>query len=63
MRNHPGTDFQHAMQNDLDRAQQSSVKRGLQLSQQEMRAPMATLSLQRPPSLLFRSQLSEEAGR
>ena len=40
------------MRNDLDRARQSSVKGGLQLSQQEMHAPMATLSLDLPLSLL-----------
>ena len=42
------------MRNDLDPARQSSVKGGLQLSQQEMHAPMATLSLELPLSLLFR---------
>jgi hypothetical protein len=61
------------MRNDLDRARQSSVKGKLQLSRQEMHAPMATPSLQLPLSLLFRlptqslpaqgPQPSEEAGR
>jgi hypothetical protein len=50
----PGTDIQHAMRNDLHRARESSVKGRLQLSQQEMHAPMATPSLELPLSLLFR---------
>jgi hypothetical protein len=54
MRTHRGTDIQHAMRNNLYRPRKSSVKEGLQLSQQEMHAPTATPSLELPLSLLFR---------